>query len=210
MNDHKNSDSRNTPVLLDEGFYLREEVVALAKELLGKHLVTRIDGQITSGMITETEAYAGITDRASHAFGGKRSTRTEIMFRRGGCAYIYLCYGMHSLFNIVTNLEGIPHAILVRAILPLEGAAAMCLRTGRSRLPAAAGDGPGKVSKLLGIHYSLSGLLLKPSANPLHPAIWVEYHGVHPAENQVKVTPRIGIDYAGKDAALPYRFVFLP
>lgn len=210
MNDHKNNDNRNNPRILGEGFYRREGVVDLAQELLGKHLVTRIGGHLSSGLITETEAYAGITDRASHAFGGKRSARTEIMFRRGGCAYIYLCYGMHSLFNIVTNREDIPHAILIRGIRPVEGVEVMCRRTGRDHLPDAAGSGPGKAARLLGIHYSLSGLLLKPADDQLQPAIWVEDHGVIPAAGQVEITPRIGVDYAGKDAALPYRFVFRP
>jgi len=210
MDDRKNNDNRNKPLILGEGFYLREGVVDLAQELLGKHLVTRIGGHLTSGMITETEAYAGTTDRASHAFGGKRSARTEIMYGKGGYAYIYLCYGMHSLFNIVTNREGIPHAILIRGILPMEGLEIMCHRTGRNQLPAAAGSGPGKAARLLGIHYSLSGLPLKPADDPLQPAIWVEDRGVTPSAGQVEITPRIGVDYAGKDAALPYRFVFRP
>ncbi|HYC30162.1 MAG TPA: DNA-3-methyladenine glycosylase, partial [Chitinophagaceae bacterium] len=96
-------------------FYLREDVLSIAKELLGKVLVTNWDGERTSGRIVETEAYAGELDKASHASKG-RTERTEVMFGGGGRAYVYLCYGIHQMFNIVTATEGVPHAILVRAI----------------------------------------------------------------------------------------------
>jgi DNA-3-methyladenine glycosylase len=106
---------------LNKAFYLRENVVQIAKDLLGKCLCTNFDGVITSGIITETEAYEGITDKASHAYGNRLTQRTEIMYREGGIAYVYLCYGMYSLFNVVTNNRGIPHAVLIRGIHPLEG-----------------------------------------------------------------------------------------
>ena len=112
-------------MILPYSFYSRNDVVLIARELIGKVLVSRIKGITTSGIIYETEAYNGVIDSASHAFGGRRTARTEIMYRDGGTAYIYLCYGVHSLFNVVTNKENIPHAVLVRAIKPLDNAELM-------------------------------------------------------------------------------------
>lgn len=196
--------------MLPRSFYLRSDVIRIARELLGKYLVTRVDGCLFSGMICETEAYAGITDRASHAFGGRRSARTEIMYRRGGTAYVYLCYGVHSLFNVVTNLEGIPDAVLVRGIIPAEGVAEMCKRAGKTTLGADAGIGPGKVAKLLGIHYSLSGLDLVDSVNKSGQAVWIEDRGVSIEPSAILTGPRVGVAYAGPDSLLPYRFRIRP
>src|SRR4051812_10859169 len=106
---------------LKKSFYERDNVVQIAKELLGKYLFTKFDGKLTGGIITETEAYAGQVDRASHAYGGRRTKRTEIMYGEAGTAYVYLCYGIHSLFNVVTNKKGVPHAILIRALKPTHG-----------------------------------------------------------------------------------------
>ena len=108
-------------MILASSFYEREDVVKIATELLGKVLVTNFDGHITSGMIVETEAYAGATDKASHAYRNRRTARTEVMFMQGGAAYVYLCYGIHHLFNVVTNKQDIPHAVLIRGLAPLEG-----------------------------------------------------------------------------------------
>lgn len=108
-------------MIIQKEFYLSENVVEIARNLIGKHLFTKINGEISGGIITETEAYEGITDKASHAYRGRKTKRTEIMFREGGIAYIYLCYGIHSLFNIVTNKMNIPHAILIRGIFPTHG-----------------------------------------------------------------------------------------
>ena len=110
---------------LNESFYIRKDVVKIARDLIGKVLITNFDGQLTSGIILETEVYNGIIDKASHAFNNRRTTRTEIMFHKGATAYVYLCYGIHSLFNVVTNIENIPHAVLVRAIQPLDGISIM-------------------------------------------------------------------------------------
>lgn len=195
-----------TPVTLPRFFYLRSDVVMIARELLGKYLITRIGGHFTSGMICETEAYAGITDRASHAYGGRRTGRTDIMYRQGGTAYVYLCYGVHSLFNVVTNQEGIPDAVLIRGIIPTDGIAAMCLRAGKPITNTKAGIGPGKVAKLLGIHYSLSGHDLIGSRANLNPAIWIEDRGIAIKSSAILTGPRVGVDYAGEDSLLPYRF----
>jgi DNA-3-methyladenine glycosylase len=184
---------------LNPSFYTRPDVVQVARDLIGKTLFTHFDGGITGGIIIETEAYEGVTDRASHAFGNRRTARTEVMYARGGVAYVYLCYGIHSLFNIVTNQEGIPHAVLIRGILPVTGIDLMLKRTGREKMEHGAGSGPGKVSKLLGIHYSHSGLTLFGNG------IWLEDRG-HNLDEKIMTGTRIGVDYAGQDALLPYRF----
>jgi DNA-3-methyladenine glycosylase len=193
--------------LLPLSFYIRPDVVQVARELLGKQLFTSMDGIITSGIICETEAYAGITDKASHAYGGRRTQRTEIMYARGGTAYIYLCYGIHSLFNVVTNVKDIPHAVLIRGIIPVEGIGTMLQRAEKVKVTKNFGTGPGNVSKILGIHYSHSGLdLLKRPENNGNPAIWIEDNGIRMNPALIKSSPRVGVDYAGEDALLPYRF----
>ena len=118
---------------LDQAFYTRSSVTKIAKELLGKIIYTQFGGILTGGIITETEAYEGITDKASHAFNERRTDRTEIMYTIGGVAYVYLCYGVHHLFNFVTNQKGIPHAVLLRGIYPIEGIPSMEKRTRNSR-----------------------------------------------------------------------------
>ena len=185
---------------LPEAFYLRKDVNLIARELLGKYLITNLDGGLAGGMIMETEAYEGITDRASHAYNNRRTARTEVMFGRGGRAYIYLCYGVHSLFNVVTNTEDIPHAILVRGILPSDGLEIMKARTGKEKLGPSDGIGPGRLSGLLGIHYSLSGTSL------LGDKIWIEDRNMLVKETEILTGPRIGVSYAGPDALLPYRY----
>ncbi len=187
-------------VNLAEEFYIQEDVVTLAKALLGKRLCTNIDGKLTSGIITETEAYAGETDKASHAYGGKRTARTEMMYARGGVAYVYLCYGIHSLFNVVTNVKNVPHAVLIRAIKPQDGIETMLDRSGKAKLRKADSVGPGKLSKLLGIHFKDSGESL------LADRIWIEETDIMIKDSDISVSKRIGIDYAEEDAGLPYRF----
>src|SRR3982750_593315 len=119
---------------IPKSFYLRHDVVSISKELLGKYLFTKIEGTVTAGIITETEAYAGQIDKASHAYNNRRTARTEVMFSEGGVAYVYLCYGIHHLFNIVTNMADVPHAVLVRAVEPLEGIKYMLQRRGKKEL----------------------------------------------------------------------------
>ena len=195
--------------LIARDFYTRPDVVLIARELIGKLLVTQFDGKMTSGIITETEAYEGITDMASHAWGGRKSNRTEVMYRIGGTAYVYLCYSVHSLFNIVTNIQDIPHAILIREIAPVDGKQNMQERSGKSAGAKGFSNGLGKVSKVLGIHYSHTGMdLTRKPPNKDGPGIWLEDTGFLVSREAVKVTPRIGVDYAGPDALLPYRFVY--
>ena len=187
---------------LSADFYFRDDVVLIAKELLGKVLYTKFDGVLCGGIITETEAYAGIRDKASHAYNGKRSDRTEIMYCKGGTAYVYLCYGVHSLFNVVTNKKDIPDAVLIRGISPITGVETMLDRAGKKAVDKDFGTGPGKVSKLLGIHYSHTGTDLCGKQ------IWLEDTGIHAINHEIYTGTRIGVDYAGEDALRPYRFIF--
>jgi DNA-3-methyladenine glycosylase len=196
---------------LPRSFFTRPDVVQIARDLLGKKLFTRMDGIITSGIICETEAYAGTTDMASHAFGGRRTRRTEIMYARGGTAYVYLCYGMHSLFNIVTSEANIPHAVLIRAIIPVDGMETMLRRAGKAMITPGFGTGPGKVSKILGIHYSHTGLdLVSKPGNFKEPFIWIEDGDIAGNHDIIHAGPRVGVEYAGEDALLPYRFIVGP
>ena len=181
-------------------FYNRSDVVNIARQLLGKVLVTQWDGVVTSGRIVETEAYRGITDRASHAWNGRRTRRTEVMYEDGGKGYIYLCYGIHHLFNVVTNIKETPHAVLVRAVEPLEGVSIMLQRTGKKKPDRTLTSGPGNVSKALGLQVSHSGVSL------LEEGVFIADDGYLLKQKDIVTTTRIGVDYAGEDALLPYRF----
>jgi DNA-3-methyladenine glycosylase len=193
--------------ILPQSFYTRDDVVLIARELLGTILYSSFGGIVTAGIITETEAYAGETDRASHAFRGRRTPRTEIMFRNGGTAYVYLCYGVHSLFNVVTSVEGNPHAVLIRSIKPIIGIEVMKQRTCKKAIGIKEGTGPGNVSKLLGIHYSQSGWsLVHENGYSESDRLWIEQSNIGVDPSAIIAGPRIGIGYAGADALLPYRF----
>ena len=182
-------------------FYQRDNVLQIAKELLGKILVTKWDGIDTSGRIVEVEAYNGVNDKASHASGGRRTDRNEIMYDDGGFAYVYLCYGIHHLFNVVTNKKETPHAVLIRAIEPLKGIDVMLERTGKEKLDNTLTKGPGNVSKALGISFKQhSGHSL------LSKDLFIAEDGFTFSKKEIMASPRIGVDYAGEDASLPYRF----
>ena len=185
---------------LDSSFYSRPDTLQIAQELLGKYLVTEFDGIRTAGMIVETEAYLGVGDRACHAWNGRRSKRTEIMYAPGGTAYVYLCYGIHHLFNVVTHEVDTPHAILVRAVEPVEGVKAMLERRGKEKLNRSLAGGPGALSGALGISTAHTGMSL------MEGEIWLEDRGKGFTEAQVLASPRVGVGYAGEDALLPYRF----
>lgn len=187
-------------MILPESFYTRKDVVKIAQELLGKVLVTNIDGIYTSGMIVETEAYAGAADKASHAHGNRRTKRTEIMFWQGGMAYVYLCYGIHHLFNVVTNVRDVPHAVLIRAVEPLEGIEHMLERRGKEKLTPSLTAGPGAMSMALGIHTNQTGKSL------LSNEIYIEDRGFRIPSKDIVTSTRVGVAYAQEDAYLPYRF----
>lgn len=185
---------------LDVEFYQREDVVGIARELIGKRLCTRIDRKLTRLRITETEAYAGTVDKASHAFGDRRTQRTEPMYAEGGVAYVYLCYGIHHLFNVVTNRKGVPHAVLVRAGEPLTGLQHMLARRKKEKRDKWLLAGPGSLAKAMGITTKDTGIKLTEKR------IWIEDDGTVIEPDTIKIGPRIGVDYAEEDAALPYRF----
>ena len=186
--------------MLNENFYTRKNVVKIAKDLLGKIIVTYFDEQLTAARITETEAYNGIIDKASHAYNNRRTKRTEIMYGSGGAAYVYLCYGIHHLFNVVTNLKDVPHAVLIRAAEPLIGIDAMLQRTNKKKLDNTLTSGPGNVSRALGIYTHHTGIDLK-SEN-----FFIADDGYKLFAKNIITTKRIGVDYAAEDALLPYRF----
>jgi DNA-3-methyladenine glycosylase len=192
---------------LPDSFYKRDNVLQIAKELLGKLLVTKCppagqagNGIITSGRIVEVEAYNGIFDKASHAYGGRRTNRNEIMYADGGVAYVYLCYGIHHLFNVVTNTNETPHAILIRALEPVMGVDEMLKRVNKTKLDNTLTRGPGNLSKALGLFIIHSGMSL------LSKELFVAEDGFIFSNKEIATSPRIGVDYAGKDALLPYRF----
>jgi DNA-3-methyladenine glycosylase len=186
-------------MMLPLSFFQHDDVVGIASQLIGFSLHTLQDGVHSAGIIIETEAYAGVTDRASHAFGGRKTDRTSTMYLSGGHVYIYLCYGMHHLFNIVTADEGIPHAVLIRALLPIKGLEVMkARRGGRSSLSKLC-EGPGNLTKAMGISTRHNAMKLSKGV------LWLEREVDFP-QHHILAGPRIGIDYAGADALLPYRF----
>lgn len=185
---------------LPKSYYNNTDTLFLAEDLLGKVLYTQKDGLLTGGRIVETEAYFGVMDKASHAFNGKRTSRTEPMYREGGVAYVYLCYGIHHLLNIVTSGAADPQCVLIRSIEPLVGIDVMALR--RHVLPEkpSFSNGPGSAAKALGIDGSFNDALLTGNS------IWIEDQGLKYSPAQIGKAARIGIAYAQEHAALPLRF----
>jgi DNA-3-methyladenine glycosylase len=182
-------------------FYRQKNVCTVARALIGKLLVTKFNAVVTIGRIVETEAYNGVVDKASHAWAGRRTNRTEIMYAAGGVSYVYLCYGIHHLFNVVTNDAEIPHAVLIRSLEPLLGIEHMLQRTGKRVLDHTLTRGPGNVSKAMGIYTQHTGLSLQGKE------LYILDDGLKIKPSQLIATPRIGVDYAGDDALLPYRFL---
>lgn len=190
-------------MILPLEYYQQEDVVFLSRDLIGKCLFTNLDGEITGGVITETEAYRGPEDRASHAFGYRRTKRNEVMYLDGGISYVYFCYGIHYLFNIVTNRAENPHAILIRSIQPFWGIEVMLKRRKKVKSQEKGlAIGPGNVCQALGIDRRFNGIALNG------PLIWVEDKGIQVNPKKIFAGPRVGVDYAGEDAHLPWRFQY--
>lgn len=185
---------------LPVSFYSDDDVVKISRELLGKKLVSNFDGKRTSGIIVETEAYAGPIDKASHAYNWRRTKRTEVMYHAGGLAYVYLCYGMYHLFNVVVSKKDLPHAILIRAVEPEEGIEWMRERYPHAKPGNKLTNGPGKLTKALGIETKHTGLSLIRNS-----PIWIE-EGKKILPLEIETSARIGVDYAKEDALLPWRF----
>ena len=187
---------------LSKSFYLQEDVVQLSKDLLGKVLITNFDNQLTAGKIVETEAYRAPDDKACHAYQNRYTNRTKIMFEEGGVAYVYLCYGIHHLFNVVTAKKGMAHAILIRAIEPLDNIALMLARRGKSKVNRQLTGGPGVMSKALGITTDYTGISLLANDSP----IWIEDSGFKVSEENIIASPRVGVGYAEECALWDWRF----
>jgi DNA-3-methyladenine glycosylase len=185
---------------LGRSFYTREDTLLVARELLGKRLVVpSASGERVSGIIVETEGYMGPEDRAAHSFGGRRTARTETMYARGGTVYVFLVYGLHHQFNVVAGAEGVPHAVLVRALEPDEGIDIMRARRGLEdarRLTS----GPGKLCQALALDRSHDGEDLTGGR------VWIEDVGRAVGPREVARGPRVGIDYAGEYVTRPWRF----
>ena len=188
---------------LPKSFYMRNDVIQISRELIGKKLVSNFNRRRTSGIIVETEAYLGEIDRASHAFGLRRTARTEVMFSEGGLAYIYLCYGIHYLFNVVVSPKNIPHAVLVRAMEPAEGIPLMLERCKKKDLDHTLTAGPGNLTRALGITTEQTGVSLIRNT-----PVWIEDAGITVAEENIAEGTRVGVAYAREDALLPYRFTW--
>jgi len=188
-------------MMLDQSFYRRDDVLQIGKDLLGKYLFTRLNGdEITGGMIVETEAYMGAVDKAAHSYDNRRTERTEIMYQQGGVAYVYLCYGIHSLFNVITNDKDIPEAVLIRAVKPTHGVETILERRNKVKLQRNVAGGPGMLTKALGIDTSHDGLDLTGNK------IWIEDLDFKVKERNIICSPRVGVDYAEEDAANPWRY----
>ena len=185
---------------LHQTYYTNTDVLFLAEDLLGKVLYTQNNGFLTAGIIVETEAYFGVTDKASHAYKGRRTARTEIMYQEGGQAYVYLCYGINHLLNIVTSGSNDPQCVLIRSIEPLVGVEIMALRRPMAPEKPSFSCGPGSTAKALGIDASFNGVSLTGDR------IWIEDDGLKYNASQIGKDSRIGIAYAQEHATLPLRF----
>lgn len=195
---------------LPRDFYLRDGL-SLARALLGKAFVTNIDGVLTSGIISETEAYMGVIDKASHAYGGLRSSRTETMYLEGGRAYVYLIYGMYNCMNVVANKEDVPEAVLIRGVVPLDGISHMAKRRAEFRKKTEIAEprnrkellnfsnGPGKLCICLGIDRSFDKRVLWGDD------IYIADAGIV-IENEPLLSKRVNIDYAEEAADYLWRF----
>jgi DNA-3-methyladenine glycosylase len=183
--------------VLQDSFYTRNDVTQIARQLLGKKLITNVLGKRSGGIIVETEAYS-FRERGCHAYDSKMTNRNKVMFEAGGVAYVYLCYGIHHLFNVVTNKPGLADAVLVRALEPCEGEEWMLKRMNATSIRRIT-SGPGKLTKALGIDRTFDGKYLNSAE------VWIE-EGVNVSSRQIIASARIGIDYAGDDALLPWRF----
>lgn len=187
--------------ILPQSLYLEGDVVHISKKLLGRIIVTNIDNHLTCSRIVETEAYDGRMDKACHAYPNRKTPRTEVMFKEGGRSYVYLCYGIHYLFNIVTHAENEPNAVLLRAVEPIMGVEIMVNRR-KIKSQINLTNGPGKLASALGITRNLNDVVLYDAGSP----IWLGEEKDKEYQPEIIQTTRIGVDYAEEDALLPWRF----
>lgn len=180
-------------------WYLNSDVVEMARLLLGRVLCSQINGKSTKGLIVETEAYSGDNDKACHANNQRMTQRNKVMFDQGGHAYIYLCYGIHHLFNVVTNVKGKADAVLIRALEPVSGIETMLERRRMTKAEKRLTSGPGVLTEALGIKTSQYGTPLDSDL------IWIE-DANKVSKEDIVATTRVGVDYAEEDALKPWRF----
>ncbi len=180
-------------------FYRNDNVLEVAKSLLGKELVVDSGNGLLKGIIVETEAYNGVGDKASHAYGGRFTERTKVMYAAGGVAYVYLCYGIHNLFNVVCGSEGVPQAVLIRAVEPVYGLDRMLKNRGMEKASPRVTAGPGAFTQAMKIDRGHNGVSL------LSDKIWIN-DAAETHSSSIITAARIGVDYAQEDALLPYRF----
>ena len=185
---------------LQKEFYTREDTLTIARELLGKYVYTHFDGILTGGIIVETEAYMGPHDAGSHAFNGRRTSRNETMYAEGGLTYMYICYGIHDMLNIVTGSAGSSHAILIRAIEPTDGIETMQFRRGNVPLKRLA-TGPGALAKALGLRKHHDAYDLNSTE------IWIEDKELIIPEKKIKATGRVGLGCKDPYLTIPWRFI---
>jgi len=185
---------------IEHTYYLHDDVIEHGRALLGKRLVSCVNGILSSGIITETESYKGPEDRASHAYNLRRTARNEVMYAVGGTSYVYLCYGIHPLLNVVTGPKELPHAVLIRGILPEWGLEMMSERRGKKVKEGRVLVGPGVVTSAMGIDMRHNGCSLQSDT------LWLEESDLRVSQEAIECLPRVGIDYAGEDALLPWRF----
>ncbi|WP_423149610.1 DNA-3-methyladenine glycosylase [Rubrolithibacter danxiaensis] len=185
---------------LSQEYYQQEDVVFIAEDLLGKQLFTYIDGELTGGTIVETEAYKGPEDRGSHAWNNKRTPRNEMMYAAGGVVYMYICYGIHDMLNIVTGKENTSHAILIRAMQPAVGVELMRQRRALFNNDERLCQGPGALAKALGLSKKQNGCSLSGEE------VWIEEVGNKITPDQIIRSPRVGMNFEGPYKSIPWRF----
>lgn len=188
-------------VPLSRAYYQNQSTLFITQDLLGKLLVAEVEkGKRTIGRVVETEAYLAPEDQASHAYQYKYTKRTATMFSEGGVAYVYLCYGVHAMFNLITREAGLPHAILIRAVEPLEGLEYMMERRKMHTVKRTLTAGPGCLTEAMGIHRGLDATPLDGNT------FWIADDGTSPDPASVVTGPRIGIPSAGAYRDVPWRF----
>jgi DNA-3-methyladenine glycosylase len=185
---------------LPESFYRREDTVAIARELLGKCLFTEIDGLLCGGIIIETEAYIGPHDMGSHSYNNRRTTKNEMMYSEGGVVYMYICYGIHDMLNVVTGLEELSHAVLIRALQPEIGIDIMRMRRNISNNDLRLCQGPGALAKAIGVNKLHNGVSLQDGE------IWIEDKGIIFTDEQITAAPRVGLNIPEPYKSIPWRF----
>lgn len=186
---------------MGQDFWENNDVLAISRELIGCELYTSFGDRETSGIIVETEAYRGRDDKACHAYGGRRTARTEVLYEAPGRAYIYLCYGVHHLMNFVCGREGTADAVLIRAVEPRIGREVMAERRGINTADRNISNGPGKLSEALGIHTKYSGISVTKPESPLK---CYKLHNIPPFN--IDTSKRIGIKYAEECKDWLWRF----